>query len=191
MNALDFILKLNSLAISEKKLREKGYGDHSKNIISAFYPVSTGKKSINENPIIQLIEEYNCSNLTLASSISLNEEISETDRFILIGWVWGDDLLAIDKKSGEIVMLAYWDYNLITFHCAENSDKFLEAFLIHGVSGLDVHFEKEADRWAYNIKKATNAAEAAGGNKYLRFWMVLYPTDNGKSDEPNQGGFLN
>ncbi|WP_462250770.1 hypothetical protein [Ferruginibacter sp.] len=192
MNASEFISKLNSLAFDESNLHRNGFSDnYSKSLIEAFYPQKTNENSLSNNIIIQLIEEYKCACISIASSISFNEEVSETDRFVLIGWVFGEDLLAIDKSNAEIVILAYWDYDLVTFHCAANSDKFLEAFLIHGICPLDIIFEMKEDQWIYNINKANEAATAAGGGKYLKFWMALYPTDIGKSDETNKGRFLN
>lgn len=165
MTHFEFIDKLNSLAINESKLREIGFGDYSETLIKGFYPERTNKTSSSDNLIIQLIEEFDCRCIGLVSPISLNEEVGETDTFILIGWVW-EDLLAIDKASGEIVMLAYWDYDLITFHCAVNSENFLRAFLIHGIAKFDIDFENEEQEWAYNTLKAEEAADIAGGNIY-------------------------
>lgn len=170
-----FINRLKELVFDKSKLQHEGFSDeYSNSLINAFYLSSTNTRSLKSNIILKLIEEYQCEVLGIISSISFNEEINETEKYYLIGWVQGEDLLAINKSNGEVVMLAFWDYDVITFYCAVNSNQFLEAFLIHGVSPLDKHFENDEEQWLYNTNKAKEAASIAGGNKYLKFWMSLY-----------------
>jgi len=187
-----FVGKLKESVYDKLKLSKEGFSnEYSSSLIEAFYLSKTKKQSLRSNVLLQLIEEYNCDAIALFSSISFSLEVNEIEKYFLIGWVWGEDLLAIDKSNGEIVILAYWDYNLITFYCALNGNKFLDAFLIHGISPLDRHFEDREEQRTHNINKAKEAANIAGGDRYLKFWMALYPTENGKSDEPNKEVFLN
>jgi len=187
-----FVSKLKQFVFDKVKLLNKGFSDeYSNSLIEAFDLSETHKQPIRSDIILNLIEGYRCDVMGLISSISFNLEIGKTEKYFLIGWVWGDDLLAIDKSNNEVVMLAYWDYDLVTFYCAANSKNFLEAFLIHGISPLDQHFEHEEQQWTYNINKANEAAKIAGGEKYIKFWMALYPTESGTSDEPNKESFLN
>lgn len=191
MNAVEFINKLSTLAISVPRLIETGYSsEYAEALYKAFYPTKTTKKSLSADSIFQLIEEYDIECIGLISRIKFNKEVTETGNHFLIGWM-GEDLIAIDKKNNEVVILAYWDIDLVCYYCSQTTDKFLEAFLIHGIGSLGMKFEKEEDQWAYNKSKAKEASIAAGGIRYLEFWMNLYPADNNKSDELNAQGFLN
>ena len=191
MKVLEFISKLSTLAISVSRLMEIGYSNEYANALNeAFYPTKTTRKSSSSDCVIQLVEEYDSECIGLISPIKFDKEVTETENYFLIGWL-REDLIAVDKKNNEVIILAYWDTDLVAYYCSQTTDKFLEAFLIHGIGAFGMKFDKEEDQWAYNEKKAKEASIAAGGDKYLNFWIDLYPTNDNKSDALNSQGLLN
>jgi hypothetical protein len=190
METSEFVNKLGSLAVDEVVLRNKGLGDHAFHMCRAFYPAKTQQTSSNSFVVIRLVEEYDCSEITLISSISFENDRIETHRFLQFGWVFGEDPLAVDKTNGEIVSLPYWDFESVGLYCASSGENFLKAFLIGGIVALDISFENEDARNSYNEARAEAAAIAAGGEKYRNFWMHLYITDFGTT-ESNNGALLN
>jgi hypothetical protein len=188
----EFINRLEELAVSKTKLMEIGYDEnYAQQLSECFYLKPTNNQSLGKNIILQLIEEYNCKPIGLLSPISLDETFNENEKYYLIGILsTNNDILAINRTNGEVVALTYWDLNSISYYCAQNSEKFLEAFLIHGVQ-VGIAFSNDDKQWQYNMIKAKEAAIAAGGNKYFKFWMDLYPTSNDMSDDPNEQFFLN
>ena len=156
-----------------------------------FFPLKLNRPSAYTNIILQLLEEYDCSSIGLISSVSFNQVISETDRFYLIGWVFGEDPLAIDKINEEIVTLPFWDYDSINFHCGVNGESFLDAFLIGGIPPFCTNFEDRERQDLYTKGRAEEATLAAGGEKYLKFWKSLYAGGMDTTEDKNVGGLWN
>lgn len=164
------------MTFNPDNLRKLGFDEES--ILdkqNAFIPKKNDNFSESSDVLVKLIEEYN-TEFSLISNISLNEKIKDIGSYIHIGWVF-EDLLALDKNTGEIVTLVYWDINEINFKCAVNSKSFLEAFLIHGIGRVDM-ISSEKEGCDYNRSRAQEAAKAAGGNDYLKFWESLYAIDD-------------
>lgn len=191
MDTLLFLKRLKSLRFDSVALKRKGFDkEYVSDILRAFSPKKEDKESESTNSLIKFVEEYE-TEFSLISNISLNGKVEYSGKYVLFGWLRGEDPLAINTKTNEVVSFANWDYNTIIFYCAENSTKFMEAFLVHGVGNLDIEFKTDEMRWTSNLDKAKMAAKVAGGDKYYKFWESLYPTDDGKVENPNDYGFLN
>ncbi len=186
-----FLEHLKRLSFNPEKLKEEEFDeDDISDMLSAFTPAKKNYESENSDVLIKLIEEYE-TDFSLISNISFNEEIIFSDKNILIGWLRGEDPLAINVETKEVISMPHWDYDIINFYCAKNSSAFLEAFLIHGIGSLDIDFRTEQERWVFNLNRAKEASRIAGGEKYFKFWVSLYPTHDGKIENPNEYGFLN
>jgi hypothetical protein len=187
-----FLEKLRLLSFDKKELIKSGFEDGNiKDFDDSFKPTRKHYKSKSNDILIKFIEEYE-NTIILVSNISFEDELEYSDKYVLWGRLSAENPLAIYKLTNEIVTLSsnYGEDNIV-FYCAENSEKFLEAFLIHGIGPLDIEFSTEQELWAFNLARAEKAAKAAGGEKYYEFWRTLYPVEDYKSKNPNEYGFLN
>ncbi|WP_407520775.1 hypothetical protein PDL71_10600 [Lacibacter sp. MH-610] len=174
MTLQDFILELNKTAFKLEDLSEE-LQEEAEDYISIFFPNKKESISKSNDLILQFIDEYD-SAFNLISHISFNNEVIEDDNYIHFGWS-REDLLVIDKASGEIIAIDYAVYGRKTFVCAASSEQFMKAFLIGGIHSIDKEFKSDNERIEYLVKKAKFAADIAGGAEYLRYWNSLNDTN--------------
>lgn len=174
MTLKEFILGVNQNAYNPQNLPE-ALIESGIDYVSYFFPVERNFTSNSSDLIIQFVEEYK-SGFNLISHISFNDEIVEDESYIHFGWS-KEDLLVIDKVSGEIFTMDYAVYGRKTFVCAASSELFMKAFLIGGFHDIDKKFNHKNEEKEYLISKAKDAAITAGGIQYLRYWNSLNNTD--------------
>lgn len=162
--------KFDAIALKKEGLSEEFVSE----MLSAFHPIRNGKTSNSTDILIKFSEEYD-TQFSLISNISFRDSTEIHNNFILFGWHNGEDPIAVDTDTNKVVTLTYWDYSQINFECAENSDKFLQAFLLHGICTLDMQFPTVNEEIRYMQTQVELAIDAAGGDAYAPFWMSLYP----------------
>lgn len=172
MNAKEFVNRLGDIKIDIDLLKQQGVSDqfitHKKN---AFIALANGKSILSEHPVIELVENYDCSNLEIGM-ITFDQKVEETDRYVFFGKFEIDDL-AIDKITGAVVMVEN-DLDHVIYECSKNDSDFLEAILNVAIflrrrtveEGL---YEDEQ----LNIKMAEEFGDIAGGTAYYDFYKMM------------------
>jgi hypothetical protein len=150
----------------------------------------------NENEIksskdfINFIDNYN-TKFSLLGEINFDEKVTEVDKYYFIGWS-DIDRLVINKDTNEVISMDSYVLHRIVFYCAKNFESFLEAYLINGIGNFEFEFEKEEEQWNFYRQRAIRAAEAAGGSKYLDYWLHIWPTEDPyRKTNRNKGGLYN
>ncbi|UIR57794.1 hypothetical protein LZQ00_08230 [Sphingobacterium sp. SRCM116780] len=112
MKANDFVEGLKNIKIDVDLLKEQGISDHAIEGLKNNYIVDyKGDLSVSTIPVIQLVENYNCSKLEIGM-ITFKEILEETEDYIYFGKFEMDDF-AIDRITGKIIMQDLGlDYNL-------------------------------------------------------------------------------
>lgn len=178
MTSEKFIFELSLLAVSEEYLQKKGYESLANPMADAFFPKKCDTNSNDDNIILTLLKNYDLSSICLISPLSFFEkkDLRREKDMVLFG-TFEQDLLAIHLATNEVLVLAYWDYDEISFRCAKDSASFLEAFLI---GGLHYNASESITEFQYNAvmkQRAIMASEIAGGDMYREFWTNIFYLD--------------
>lgn len=121
------------------------------------------------NPLLELAHNYNVSKFELPS-ICFSSSVKEDDRYIYWGRCDGDDLV-IEKSTDKIVCKEFCaDY--ITWECADNAFKFLDAMYkmaqyVESCGGDDI-----SENQIKVCQTALECALLAGGEAYLAFYAT-------------------
>lgn len=126
-----------------------------------------------DNPIISLISNYDVSSLKI-NDITFDSNYFDDGEHFCFGWDATGDRIAIYKPNGKII--AYDVYgDRITFECAENSEKFLDAlveimkFVREKI--LNNYDEKARDKRSKEV--AYIASLKAGGAEYEDYYKSV------------------
>lgn len=174
MKADEFINKLKSKQLDDILLKGAGFDINSIENYKSAFRVTKRRDGliITDNPILDLITNYDVTNVNIGM-VSFNQEIISDKFFFRIGKFEIDDLV-IKKEDGEVLILeASTEYTL--WHCAYSSDNFLKAILYC----VDVFNDNILIPERYNdietLKvKAKECADLAGGLKYLSFFETMF-----------------
>jgi hypothetical protein len=178
MNAENFVKELSKIPFSIEELHSQGLSkDYIEELMSSYKiemkPLST---SYSGNPVLELVENYDSSNLEIGM-ICFDENIEIGEDYIFFGKFEIDDL-AINKNLGQVVMLEDGSDNVL-YECASSGANFLSATIVAAN-----FLEKRAnDDAIYNnqelaISMAEECAERAGGkNEYQNFYKMLFGCD--------------
>ncbi len=173
MNAKEFVKRITDLRPNGDELNTY---DFLNGIFSAdFKEFVIEEKSgvVDEDPIITLVKSYDLSSLDI-NNITLDNDYFDDGEYFCFGWDATGDRIAIYKSNGRIV--AYDVYgDRITFQCAENSEKFLEALVeimkFYKEKGLNDYDEETVDNRSKEV--AYIAALKAGGEEYEDYYKSV------------------
>ncbi|WP_257668293.1 hypothetical protein [Parapedobacter tibetensis] len=174
MTATEFVTALRGIPIEADLLKAKGVSDaYIEDLKKGFNVLpKMDVSSFSTNPVLELVERYDCSMLSIGM-IEFNTAIEETEDYFIFGRFEVDEL-AVYRLSEEIVMLELGSENVICC-CACNGSSFLDAISIAAVffqkSGLDdkIYYDEQL-----NIQMAEECGDAAGGEKYADFYRMMF-----------------
>ena len=172
MKAEKFISELNNIPLSIKAMNVEDVTEDYLSSLINDYSVSKRHKIVrNENPLIDLVKNYEVRNLEIGL-ICFDEEPELINNYLFFGKLEIDDL-AIDINSGKIVLIENGSNNVI-YHCAENGDKFLDALILL-VNFLEVRAVDDSiyDNVFLTNKLADDCANLAGGIIYFDFYKMM------------------
>lgn len=170
MNAEDFSKRVEHLTPSKATLVKHFSDDLANKIIAGYTCLKKNNSCTHNDPVFQICECY--EHYAMLSQISFDTTITKEDDY----YIWGQldvDLLITLKKTGEIALYsaaAGWE---ITYKVAENSERFLDAYIIL----LEVEDELNAEGESKDIwieKQINRCTDAAGGEKYKSFFEFYY-----------------
>lgn len=176
MTAEEFVTALRKIPIEVDLLRTRGLTDDDIKLLKGSYQATWKNKAIDvastENPILELVLNYDCSQLRIGM-IEFYETIKETEDSIFFGQFEIDEL-AINRISNEIVLFELGLDHIICY-CASNGSNFLDAILIAAefLNKRGVNKKMYNDE-QLNIQMAEECGEAAGGEKYYGFYRMMF-----------------
>lgn len=175
MNAELFVTEIKKYAPNRESLETFGLSESFITKQLNKYNCHPRSKPLTEvlvnSEVVRLINEYDCSDLTIGI-LSFANEISENEDHFFIGNVEAD-ILAINKVTHEIQVLDYTNVNWVINGCASNGGTLLDALfqcIIFFSKSIDLG-EEEKDKLAYEY--VLSCSEKAGGEKYLDFYKLL------------------
>jgi hypothetical protein len=125
MEAVEFVESLRNIYIDASLLKKQGLSDEYIEHIKGSYIIRSKEQTIaSQYPIIELVENYDCSHLEIAM-VTFDEKTEQISSFIYFGKAYGHDL-AIDTTTGATVVLES-GYDNILFNCAQNDKSFLSS----------------------------------------------------------------
>ena len=172
MKASEFVEGLKGISVRTDLLKKQGVSDQfiedrKRSYLAAY----KGGGSVCQYPIVELVENYDCSNLEIGM-ITFDERIEEKGRFIFFGRFEVDDL-AVDLITGSVVMLEC-GLDHILYDCAQNDSSFLEAILNTAIF-LERRSVEEGlyENEELNNQMAEEFGDIAGGEKYYDFYKMM------------------
>lgn len=172
MKASEFVEALKEINVRNDLLKKQGVSDQSiEDRKSSYLAAYKGGGSVSQYPLVELVENYDCSNLEIGM-ITFDERIEEKGRFIFFGRFEVDDL-AVDLITGSVVMLEC-GLDHILYDCAQNDSSFLEVILNTAVF-LEKRSVEEGlyENEELNIQRAEGFGNIAGGEKYHDFYKMM------------------
>lgn len=175
MNAELFVAEIKNYAPSRESLEKFGLSEKFISKQLSKYNCHPRSKPLTEvllnSEVLRLINEYDCSELTIGI-LSFANEITENENHFFIGNVEAD-ILAINKVTHEIQVLDYTNLNWVINGCASNGATLLDALF-----QCIVFFSKSVDLDDAEKNKLTYeyvlfSSEKAGGEKYVDFYKLL------------------
>lgn len=168
-----FRLDLRSFVPSYSEFLKQGldedYFNETKSECS-IEPKNASQTSDENDSILSLINNYDVSNINIASISFWNEFIND-DHFIRFG-SYEQDELAIVKNSGEVVLLEYGISHIMAY-AAKNQDSFLESLLLIAKFSLNNMLLDFDEIDALSCENALASSSVAGGIKYLNFHKTV------------------
>ncbi|GGH14923.1 hypothetical protein FAZ19_07050 [Sphingobacterium alkalisoli] len=172
MKASEFVEGLKKIKIDAGPLKKRGLSDQFiEDFKRAYYAPPTGSNCVSPHPVVELVENYDCSSLEIGM-VTFDEKIEETEDYLFFGKADEHDL-AIDITTGAVVMVES-GFDDILFNCAQNDARFLAAILNIGVFLLRRVFEAGlSENDELNIQMAEEFGDIAGGEKYYDFYKMM------------------
>ncbi len=172
MKAEEFVEKLASISPSIEYLYSLGYLQEVAEEIrkSYFLPKSCSKKPIYDDPLVNLITNYDTSEfrLGLVTLGKTKNSFLPTSDKIHIGAI-ESDILVINPKSGEVELLDHGQTDYVMEVCAVSGNRFLDAlFLFAEYEAPFLEFKGNLTKEQLTMnnesarKRAIECAEAAG-----------------------------
>lgn len=124
-----FVKTLKSLAPKEDNLRSQGLDDEDIfEIVSSYNIIKINNdKLTTENPILDLIHQYDLKNMEVGE-ITFSNEIKYIDEHIYFGNS-ESNIILINAQTGFIEVRDREDYSFIMYTCASSPSNFLESIL--------------------------------------------------------------
>jgi len=130
-----------------------------------------------DEPILDLVTNFNGQTVKIGM-ITFDIELYETSRYYIFGR-FEMDLLAIDKKTKEVVMLDYEAIDHVIYNCAKNSNLFLDSIFYAAEFMEKLPYDDDLANNQSEICKTVNlCAEKAGGSPYINFYKMMIGCDN-------------
>ena len=173
MTAEEFTKKIADLKPTHKEIAELNYSDDFKAYFLKEFDIKQISYEDHDDPVISLLKNYDLTSFR-ANDISFDSSVQEDDEYLFIGWDISGDRLAIFKQSGRIV--SYYPYSeAITFQCAENTSKFLDALFEIMKFSKEKMFRnyEENDLNDRSEKVAYITALCAGGEQYEDYYKSV------------------
>ncbi|MGJ1405557.1 hypothetical protein ACR79N_21075 [Sphingobacterium siyangense] len=172
MEAKKFVEQLSNIIIEVDLLKKRGVSDQFiAERRKSYQATPNGKNYITGHPIVDLIENFDCSNIEIGM-INFDEKVEENLDYIFFGKFEIDDL-AIDKATGCVVMLeAGLDH--VLYECAKSDSDFLNAIYNVAVFLERTSVEEELyENVELNIQMAEEFGDIAGGKLYYDFYKMM------------------
>lgn len=173
MTAQEFVKQITTLKPKVEEVIGLDYSDDFLDHWLKGFDITPIANNVYDDPLITLIKNYDVSSLSICD-ITLDPEFQEDDDFFFFGWNTFPDRQAIYKPSGRIVSYDGFGER-ITFQCAENSAKFLDALVevmkFSKERMLNDYQDEEIDK--QTVQVAYIAALKAGGEEYEDYYKAL------------------
>lgn len=172
MEAKEFVEQLRDITIEVDLLKKQGVSDQFiADRQKSYRATFNGKYYITDHPVVDLIENFDCSNIEIGM-INFEEKVEENLDYIFFGKFEIDDL-AIDKATGCVVMLeAGLDH--VLYECAKSDSDFLNA-IFNVAAFLERRSVEEGlyENEELNIEMAEEFGDIAGGSAYYDFYKMM------------------
>lgn len=171
MKVEEFVSLIIKLKPTQSEVKK--YSGETLNILLKEFEIKKKSNNEYENPILTLIKSYNVNSLRI-NDITFDNDYFDDGEHFCFGWDASGDRIAIYKPSGTIV--AYDVYGeRITFKCAENSEKFLDALVeimkFSKEKMLNDYDEERLEKRSAEV--ACIAALKAGGEEYEDYYKSV------------------
>lgn len=176
MNAQEFVNSLSEIPNNKRVELLRGMGlpqDFITEYIESYqFKKLEGNQDNNQNPIRNLVENYNGETVKIGM-ITFDIVPEENEKYYFFGR-FETDIFALDKTSNEIVLLDSEDLSYVIYYCAKNSSAFLDAIIL-GAGFLEkLPYDDELlENQNIICEIATQCSNLGGGNKYLDFYKTL------------------
>lgn len=172
MKASEFVEGLKGISVRTDLLKKQGVSDQFiEDRKRSYLATYKGGEIVSQYPIVELVENYDCSNLEIGM-VTFDERIEETEDYLFFGRANEHDL-AIEIITGNVVMVEY-GLNNILFNCAKNDESFLSAIL-----NVAIFLERRSveeglyENVKLNIQMAEEFGDIAGGERYYDFYKMM------------------
>lgn len=172
MEAKEFVEQLRDITIEVDLLKKQGASDQFiADRQKSYRAISKRKNYITEHPVVDLIENFDCSNIEIGM-INFGEKVEESIDYIFFGKFEIDDL-AIDQVTGGVVMLEI-GVDHVLYECAKSDSDFLNA-----IFNVAVFLERRSveeglyENEKLNIEMAEEFGDIAGGSAYYDFYKMM------------------
>lgn len=173
MTTDEFVKNIKELKPKEEEFNKLSYPDGLvEHWLKQFDIVKISDRHYND-PILSIVNNYNVSSLNINDFMFDNDYFDDGQLFCF-GWDATGDRIAIEKQSGKIV--AYDVYgDRITYLCAENSERFLDALVeimkFFREKILNNYEETERDHRSKDV--AYIAGLKAGGEEFENYFKSM------------------
>ena len=174
MNTNVFVAKLAEMAPEIDDLHKgKQSLKRALEIRESYFVKKIKNEQLYSDPLLNLISNYDCRFSYLDFTFYLNQK-SEYENKIRFG-AWEGDPVYINTLTGELEQINYYIPGQILYYIAKNSEHFLEVMLVClRPDHLKLHSYDPITVKNFRRNKAIEAAAAAGGDKYLPFYLINY-----------------
>ncbi len=174
MDALEFVSELKKIPNKERisQLKKIGLDEgFIEEYIGCYTFKQIGNKKI-DNPIGNLANNYDGTSVAIGM-ITFDINWVEDDSYFFFG-KFEVDLLAINKKTGEIKLLDHENLEYVMQDCALNGSNFLCAILKAATFLEKLPYDENlANDQKQICEMAIACSNIAGGDKYLGFYKTL------------------
>jgi hypothetical protein len=176
-----FVTRLRKLAPAFEDFGERNLSDlFKKNFIERYYcppKPKISQKSYSIDPIISLLQYYDCSKVEIGVVTFLKEIVEEVN-YYQIGNI-EQDILSVNKTILQIEVLDYLNRDHVIWECASNSGRFLEALLLSAEYFTSrIKSPSLINNHNYTFDRVDMCTEIAGGETYIDFYKMLLGYDN-------------
>jgi hypothetical protein len=168
-----FAQRLQELAPSKEELRRFDVDEQFIEFFRARFFCTPKPRSNNrlltDATVLSLLQDFDCSKVEIAIITFLLDPVEGVTHYI-----FGNaeqDILALNKISGEIEVLDYADNTHVIWSCASSGESFLEALLVSAEYLTNkLKSDNSHDKETYLFQ---HCVDVAGGHKYANFYQML------------------
>lgn len=126
MTASEFLKKIEAFTPSRNDFIKAGYdNEFAEELMLEFKYQDLGSKNNLHNELLNLIYNYDVSKFVIGM-VTFYRDLEENSDFYFFG-NFEADKLAIDKRTGQVVMIDHGNTNFVMCLCAVDSEHFLSA----------------------------------------------------------------